>query len=434
MDAIDISSVRAVLAATTTLRPTGRVRSVTGLALRCTMPGVRIGDVLNVRRRGEPLRCEVVGFEGGEAIAMPLGTLMGVGLDDDVESTGGPLRVRASSSLLGRVVDALGAPLDGGAPIGGDIVVVDASPPSALDRSPIARPIATGIRAIDGLLTLGEGQRVGLFAGSGVGKSTLLGAIARGVDADAVVVALVGERGREVGEFLNRSLGDEGRKKSVVVVATSDASALERLRAAQVATAYAEHFRDQGGRVLLLVDSITRFARAQREVGLAAGEPPARRGYPPSVFAMLPRLLERSGQSARGSITAIYTVLVEGGDMDEPIADEVRGILDGHIVLDRAIAARGRYPAIDICGSLSRIMAGIVPREQAEAARKLRAFLAIFEEKRDLVALGAYAKGGDHDLDEAIEKMPKIEAFLQQSGTEKHRFDDTVRALVDSIR
>ncbi len=434
MDAIDISSVRAVLAATTTLRPTGRVRSVTGLALRCTMPGVRIGDVLNVHRRGEPLRCEVVGFEGGEAIAMPLGTLMGVGLDDDVESTGGPLRVRASSSLLGRVVDALGAPLDGGAPIGGDIVTVDASPPSALDRSPIARPIATGIRAIDGLLTLGEGQRVGLFAGSGVGKSTLLGAIARGVDADAVVVALVGERGREVGEFLNRSLGDEGRRKSVVVVATSDASALERLRAAQVATAYAEHFRDQGGRVLLLVDSITRFARAQREVGLAAGEPPARRGYPPSVFAMLPRLLERSGQSARGSITAIYTVLVEGGDMDEPIADEVRGILDGHIVLDRAVAARGRYPAIDICGSLSRIMAGIVPREQAEAARKLRAFLAIFQEKRDLVALGAYAKGGDRDLDEAIEKMPKIEAFLQQSGTEKHRFDDTVRVLVDSIR
>jgi type III secretion protein N (ATPase) len=281
----------------------------------------------------------------------------------------------------------------------------------------VTRRFETGVRAIDGLLTMGEGQRVGLFAGSGVGKSTLLGAIARGSAADVVVVALVGERGREVGEFLERSLRDEGRRKSIVVVATSDAPPLERLRAAQVATAYAEHFRDRGARVLLLVDSVTRFARAQREVGLAAGEPPARRGYPPSVFAVLPRLLERSGQSARGSITALYTVLVEGGDMDEPIADEVRGILDGHVVLDRGIAARGRYPAIDVTASLSRVMDAIVSADHREAARRLRAHLAVFEAKRDLVTLGAYAKGSDRELDEAIARMPRIDAFLRQEAS-----------------
>jgi type III secretion protein N (ATPase) len=275
---------------------------------------------------------------------------------------------------------------------------------------------------------------MGLFAGSGVGKSTLLGAIARGTEADAVVVALVGERGREVGEFLERSLGPEGRKKSVVVVATSDVPALERLRAAQVATAYAEYFRDQGARVALLVDSVTRFARAQREVGLAAGEPPARRGYPPSVFAMLPRLLERSGQSDRGSITAIYTVLVEGGDMDEPIADEVRGILDGHIVLDRALAARGRYPAVDVPGSLSRVMDGIVSREHRDAARRLRALVATYEAKRDLVILGAYAKGTDRELDEALARMPRIEAFLAQDAAEEGTLEGTLAMLSAAVK
>jgi type III secretion protein N (ATPase) len=282
---------------------------------------------------------------------------------------------------------------------------------------------------LDGLLTLGEGQRIGLFAGSGVGKSTLLGAVARGVEADVVVVALVGERGREVGEFLEHSLGAEGRKKSVVVVATSDVAALERLRAAQVATAYAEYFRDRGAKVMLLVDSVTRFARAQREVGLAAGEPPARRGYPPSVFAMLPRLLERSGQGERGSITAIYTVLVEGGDMDEPIADEVRGVLDGHVVLDRAIAARGRYPAVDVTVSLSRVMDAVVSKEHLAAARKLRSMLGIYEAKRDLVMLGAYAKGSDKELDEAISKMPKIEQLLRQDPRDRVAFADTVALL-----
>jgi type III secretion protein N (ATPase) len=267
-----------------------------------------------------------------------------------------------------------------------------------------------------------------------VGKSTLLGALARGTEADVVVVALVGERGREVGEFLERSLGPEGRKKSVVVVATSDAPALERLRAAQVATAYAEHFRDGGARVLLLVDSITRFARAQREVGLAAGEPPVRRGYPPSVFAVLPRLLERAGQSARGSITALYTVLVEGGDMDEPIADEVRGILDGHVVLDRAIAGRGRFPAVDAVASLSRVMDAVVAPAHRDAARRLRALVATYEAKRDLVALGAYAKGSDKELDEALARMPRIEAFLRQDPAERAPFEATVAALAAAVR
>ncbi len=425
-----LDALKAKLAATPALHATGRVLAVTGLSLRFSMPGVRVGDVVRVLRKGEPLACEVVGFDRGEAVGMPLGALAGVGPDDEVEATGGGFLVRASDALLGRVVDGLGRPLDGrGAIEGGELVPVDRDPEAALARRPVSRPLATGVRVLDGLLTLGEGQRVGLFAGSGVGKSTLLGAIARGTEADVVVVALVGERGREVGEFLEHALGAAGLARSVVVVATSDVAALERLRAAQVATAYAEHFRDQGKSVMLLVDSVTRFARAQREVGLAAGEPPARRGYPPSVFAMLPRLLERSGQGSRGSITAVYTVLVEGGDMDEPIADEVRGILDGHVVLDRTIAARGRYPAVDPTVSLSRVMDAVVGPEHRDAARKLRSLVAHYEAKRDLVMLGAYAKGSDRQLDEALARMPKIEQFLAQSPHDRVSMDDTVALL-----
>ncbi|HMJ14864.1 MAG TPA: FliI/YscN family ATPase, partial [Polyangiaceae bacterium] len=316
-------------------------------------------------------------------------------------------------------------------PRGADLVrvPVDRAPPPALTRRPVSSPLATGVRAIDGLMTLGVGQRVGLFAGSGVGKSTLLGAIARGTSADVVVVALVGERGREVREFLERSLGPRGRERSVVVVATSDAPALERLRAAQVATAFAEHFRDQGKSVMLLLDSITRVARAQREVGLAAGEPPVRRGYPPSVFALLPRLLERSGNGAAGAITAVYTILVEGGDMDEPIADEVRGILDGHVVLERALAARGHFPAIDVSVSLSRVMDSVVSREHAQAARKLREALALYEEKRDLIALGGYAKGSDPRVDRALLAQPAIERFLRQDADECSALEDTLAGL-----
>jgi len=427
---LDVDSLRKRLADTPTLRPVGRVRAVTGLTVRVTLPGARVGDVVVVRRRGEPLSAEIVGFDGGEAIVVALGELSGVGPDDAVEATGEPLRVGAGDRLLGRVLDGLGRAIDRGPSLVGLAAVpVDRSPPLALGRRPVDRPLVTGIRAIDGLTTIGVGQRIGLFAGSGVGKSTLLGAIARGTNAEVVVVALVGERGREVSEFLERSLGQEGRKRSVVIVATSDAPALERLRAAQVATAVAEHFRDAGKNVLLLVDSVTRVARAQREVGLAAGEPPARRGYPPSVFALLPRLLERSGQGERGSITAIYTVLVEGGDMDEPIADEVRGILDGHIVLDRAIAARGQYPAIDVTQSLSRVMDAVVVDRHAGAARKFRELLAAYEEKRDLIALGAYAKGSDQRVDRGIRALADVERFLRQAAADLAPFEQTVSEL-----
>jgi FliI/YscN family ATPase len=290
--------------------------------------------------------------------------------------------------------------------------------------------LTTGVRAVDGLLTLAVGQRVGLFAGSGVGKSTLLGAIARGTSADVVVVGLVGERGREVSEFLESSLGPEGRKRAVVVVATSDAPPVYRLRAALVATAIAECFRDRGKDVLLLIDSVTRVARAQREIGLAAGEPPARRGYPPSVFAFLPRLLERSGQGQSGSITGIYAVLVEGGDMEEPIADEVRGILDGHIVLERAIAARGHYPAIDVLASLSRVMDSVVTLDHRLAALELRSVIAAYEQKRDLIALGAYARGSDPRVDRAISLLPEIERFLQQDARGAQVFARTVADLM----
>jgi type III secretion protein N (ATPase) len=431
---MDPRALRERLDAVPTVLARGRVRSVTGLSLRAALPGARIGEVVQIERPGAPLLGEIVGFDGDEAVVMPLGDLAGVGPDDAVLATGRRLSIAVSDAALGRVLDGLGRPIDGGPEIVGRDAPVDRAPPSALSRRPIEKALATGVRVLDALLTLGEGQRVGLFAGSGVGKSTLLGAIARGTEADVVVVALVGERGREVSEFLTHSLGAEGRKRSVVVVATSDAPALERLRAAQTATAIAEHFRDEGKRVMLLVDSVTRFARAQREVGLAAGEPPARRGYPPSVFAMLPRLLERTGQGERGSITAIYTVLVEGGDMDEPIADEVRGVLDGHVVLDRAIAARGRYPAVDVTVSLSRVMDRVVTKEHGDAARSLRAMLGAYEAKRDLLALGAYAKGSDPMVDRAIARMPAIEALLAQGSEDQAGFEESVARLIAVAR
>ncbi len=427
---MDLEALRAGLARTPSVTPAGRVRAVTGLAVRATLPGARIGEIVKIRRRGTPLDAEIVGFSAGEIVALALGDVVGVGPDDLVEATGETLHVGVGPGLLGRVLDGLGRPLDGL----GDVettgaVPVDRVPPPALERRPVRQVMQTGTRAIDAFATLGLGQRVGLFAGSGVGKSRLLASMARGAQVDRVVVALVGERGREVGDFLRDHLGEEGRKRSVVVVSTSDAPALERLRAAQVATAIAESFRDQGQSVLLLVDSITRVARAQRDVGLAAGEPPVRRGYPPSVFSMLPRLLERSGQSAHGAITALYTVLVEGDDLSEPVADEVRGLLDGHIVLDRELAARGHFPAIDVLASLSRVMVDITSDVQQRAARSLRELMSSYASKRDLIALGAYTRGKDPLTDRALAAMPEIAKFLCQEGREVSGFEETVARL-----
>ena len=433
MTVVDVGRLKSHLDGVTTLRLQGRVLGVTGLRVRLALPGARVGDVVSIRRRGAPpLAAEVVGFDDLGVIALPLGEALGVGPEDLVESSGAPLQVHAGSALLGRVLDGLGQPLDGALPEGLAAVPVDRPSPPALERRRVDTVLGTGLRVVDGLLTVGVGQRVGLFAGSGVGKSTLLASMARGSSADVVVVALVGERGREVKDFIEQTLGREARARSVVVVATSDSPALVRLRAAQVATAQAEYFRDQGASVLLLVDSITRVARAQREVGLAAGEPPARRGYPPSVFALLPRLLERSGQGARGAITAIYTVLVEGDDLEEPVADEVRGILDGHIVLSRAVAARGHYPAVDVLASLSRVMPAIADPEHRAAATRIRGLLATLEEKRELVSLGAYKTGSDPRVDEALAARSSLESFLCQSQEEIVEFG-TVRSQLIAL-
>ncbi len=419
------------VAAAQTVRAEGRVRSVVGLGLRASLPGGRTSMMVEVvRRDGPPLKAEVIGFVEEDVLLMPLGRLEGIGPDDVVRPLEDGFSIPCSEQLLGRVLDGLGQPMDGGPPVEGEPWPVMRAAPDPMARPRIQEPLPLGVRAMDGLLTVGQGQRVGLFAGSGVGKSTLLGQIARQAEADVFVVCLVGERGREVVEFLEDSLGEEGRKRGVVVCATSDQPALIRLKSAYVATAIAEWFRDQGKRVLFLMDSVTRFARAGREVGLAAGELPARRGYPPSVFAALPEMLERTGTASKGSITALYTVLVEGGDMEEPIADEVRGILDGHVVLDRSLGARGRWPAIDISHSVSRVMDGLVSDEHRTAAAKLRERLAIFEEKRDLVTLGAYKAGSDPKLDDALAHIDAIEAFLKQARTEHSSFDDTHAALV----
>lgn len=427
---MDSERLRAELGSASPLQATGRVQAISGLTIRLSLPLARLGDLVLIRRRGEPLYAEVVGFDSELAVALPYGETTGIGPQDEVESTGAPLTVPAHPSLLGHVIDGLGRVID--VPLDTSTlprVSVEARPPGPLSRKSIQDALATGVRAIDGLMALGVGQRIGLFSGSGVGKSTLLGSIARGASADVVIVALVGERGREVSEFIEHNLGAEGRARSIVVVATSDAPALERLKAAQTASRLAEYFRDRGQQVLLLMDSITRVARAQREVGLAAGEPPARRGYPPSVFAMLPRLLERSGQGDNGSITALYTVLVEGDELDEPIADEVRGVLDGHIVLSRALAERGHYPAIEVGASLSRLMERVVSGEHLQAARQLRALIAARESKRDLVAMGAYREGSDPELDRALRRWPAIERFLRQDPGSLSSSAETLQAL-----
>ncbi|MBI5489917.1 MAG: FliI/YscN family ATPase [Deltaproteobacteria bacterium] len=409
----------------------GTLRAVTGLALEVSLPGARVGDLLAVRRRAhEDLLAEVVAFREDRVVCLPYGTVEDLGPGDPVEPAPAAAGIPCSAGLLGRVLDPFGRPLDAGPPVRGVPRPLRAAPPPALDRPRIDVALSTGVRALDALATFGVGQRLGLFAGSGVGKSTLLGQIARFAGADVIVVGLVGERGREVNDFLETCLGPDGRARSVVVVATSDEPALRRIRAARAATAVAEYFRDEGRSVLLLVDSVTRYARALREVALASGELPARRGYPPSVLADLPGLLERAGRARRGAVTGVYTVLVEGDDLDEPIADEVRGILDGHIVLDRGLAARGRWPAIDPLRSLSRVMPAVAGADHRRAAGILRAAIERYEAKRELIQLGAHRPGAEPALDRVLAALPRIEAFLGQPPDERADARRTVADLM----
>ena len=399
----------------------GRVTELVGLLIRAGVPGARVGEICLIRspHQSRALRAEVVGFRGSEVILMPLDEISDVAMGAEVISTGQTLRVKVGDALLGRVLNGLGDPIDNlGAIENTSEYSVMATPPDPMRRQRVVKPFATGIRALDGILTVGTGQRVGIFSAAGVGKSTLLGMLARNTEAEINVIALVGERGREVRDFLENDLGAEGLKRSVVIVATSNEPSLVRQKAAYVATAIAEYFRDQGKKVLLMMDSVTRFARALREVGLARGEPPARAGFPPSVFSELPRLLERTGNSDKGSITAFYTVLVEGDDMTEPIADETRSILDGHIVLSRSLASAGHYPAIDIGESISRVMQTVASEPHIKAARQLREVLATYEAQKDLILIGAYKKGSDPRTDFAIGKLDAVNDFLKQDVKE----------------
>lgn len=408
----------------------GRVRALRGVAIEVSGLRAVIGDLCTVHGTRATVLAEVVGFEQDIAVLMPLGDLVGIGPLDAVTSYGRPLMVPTGADLLGRVVDSLGRPLDGKLEIRGEERPVTCDAPPALLRTPIRTPIVTGVSTIDGFLTCGKGQRVGIFAGSGVGKSTLLGSIARGSSADVNVIALIGERGREVLDFVHDSLGDAGMKKSVVVVATSDAPAMQRMKGAFTAVAIAEAFRAKGKDVLFMMDSVTRFAGALREIGLAAGEPPTLRGYPPSLFAQLPRLVERLGSDGKGTITGLLTVLVDGDDMNEPVADAVRGYLDGHFVLSRAIAQRGRYPAIDVLQSVSRLMDKVAqPRHKADA-QAVRELLALYEDSKDLIQVGAYKKGADKKLDRAVQQMGRIEELLRQ-GPEARPFELTLAKLAE---
>ncbi len=430
--AIDLSRYMQLVKEAQTVRVRGRVTELTGLIIKAVVPGVRVGEVVEIRgKKGSSVKAEVVGFQGDEVMLMPLGELSGIGPDSEVVPTGRPLTIHVGEGLLGRVLGGLGQPIDG-RPLPAGLMEwsVDRDCPDPFTRRRIERPLPLGLRCIDGLLTVGEGQRIGLFAGSGVGKSTLMGQIARNTHAELNVIALIGERGREVREFIEDSLGEEGLKRSVVVCATSDQPALVRLRAAFVATSIAEYFRDRGGNVMFMLDTVTRLARAQREIGLAVGEPPARQGYPPSVFSMLPRILERTGNSDKGACTAIYTVLVAGGDMEEPIADEVRGILDGHFILNRMLGERNQWPAMDVLASLSRVMSGIAEKGHNQAARKLRETLSTYEKQRDLILLGAYQYGTDPKTDYAIDKYDAIIEYLKQETNENASFEDTVQQLI----
>jgi len=415
------------------IRQNGRVTQVIGLTIESEGPSASIGDVCQIypARGGKPILAETVGFRDNRVILMPLGDLTSISPGSEVVATGQPLTVRVGHELLGKVLDGLGKPLDGSPlPLRMGTYSTHNTPSNPLFRPRVREPLSVGVRAIDGLLTVGKGQRLGIFAGSGVGKSTLLGMIARNTSADVNVIGLIGERGREVLDFIERDLGPEGLARSVVVVATSDQPALIRIKGALIATAISEYFRDRGMNVMLMMDSLTRYATAMREVGLAVGEPPATRGYPPSVFANLPKLLERAGTSRKGSITAFYTVLVDGDDMNEPIADTVRGILDGHIVLDRQLASRGHYPAIDVLPSISRVMNEIVPEQHISAASKMKRLLSVYRNSEDLIHIGAYQSGSNAEIDEAIREYSTIQNYLQQGTNDKVSYDEASELLI----
>ncbi|URZ00920.1 flagellar protein export ATPase FliI [Clostridium felsineum] len=408
----------------------GIVNKVVGLTIEVDGIKAFVGEVCTIyNERNRPIQCEVVGFNEGHVILMPLGELEGISPGCRVVQRGIPLSVKCSDELLGKVLDGLGMPLRGEEIENGVLYALDREPPDPLKRRRIKSSIETGVRAIDGFLTCGEGQRVGIFAGSGVGKSTTLGMIAREAKADINVIALIGERGREVLDFIEKDLGEEGMKRSVIVCATSDKPALVRLKGAFTATAIAEYFRDKGKKVILMMDSVTRFAMAQREVGLATGEPPATKGYTPSVFAKLPRLMERSGMAEKGSITAFYTVLVDGDDFNEPIADAVRSILDGHIVLSRSLAAQNHYPAIDVLSSVSRLMSEIADNDHKKAAGLARDLLAEYKKNEDLINIGAYVKGTNNKVDAAINYNDRIISYLKQGIEEKSSFDESINSL-----
>ena len=408
-------------AALTAAQPLSRGKVTGAVGLRVTVSGLdaRVGELLQIGDGADAVLAEVAALDGDRLSCLPLGPIAGLGNGSPVISTGGPLRVAVGPDLRGRILDGLGRPMDGGPPLRGALVGINTAPPSAMERQLVDAPMSLGVRVLDTLVPCGRGQRIGIFAGSGVGKSTLMSMITRGTAAELNVVALVGERGREVREFIEHDLGPEGLSRSVVVIATSDQPPLVRLRAGSVATRIAEFFRDEGADVLLMMDSVTRAAMAQREVGLSVGEPPATRGYPPSVFAMLASLLERAGPGVRGSITGLYTVLVEGDDHNEPIADAARSILDGHIVLDRKLATAGHYPSVQALDSISRVANRITTPEQRSDATELRRMLAAHREIRELVEIGAYVPGTNPDADRAIALWPQITAFLRQ-GLDEH--------------
>lgn len=410
----------------------GKVENVIGLTIESAGPEAKLGDLCKVfpaDKNLPPIMSEVVGFKGKKTLLMPYEKTEGIGIGCMVENTGIPLSVPVSDMLLGQVLDGLGR--YDGMELAGPMInyPIEASPPDAMEREIIDEVLSLGVKAVDGLMTIGKGQRIGIFAGSGVGKSTLMGMFARNTKADINVIALIGERGREVREFIERDLGPEGMRRSVVVVATSDKPALERKKAAQTATAIAEYFRDQGRDVLLMMDSLTRFSMAQREIGLASGEPPVSRGYPPSVYSEMPKLLERAGRSDKGSITGLYTVLVDGDDFNEPITDTARSILDGHIMLDRKLAHKNHYPAIDVLQSISRCMSQIAQRGHKSYAGRLKNVLATYNEAEDLINIGAYKAGSNPGIDYAIQKIEEVNRFLMQEVNEKFSFEESVGLL-----